>query len=195
MLRGRSKLFWALVALAVAAVVFYLPSLVAYRYTATSQNAGFLSHPWRSWSFLVAALTVPGDSQLKTSGAAFQRADQLFQGGDFEVIAARLLYLTPGEPYAFSPLPDDADDADLPDALRSLSADPSRWQVTIVPPFRFVWQIEGRLRSGDRELVIAMLDYRSGDVLWDIRGELKDGDDRAAPSHDQAAGGGDRAHL
>lgn len=179
MLRGRSKLFWALVALAVACVAFYLPSLVAYRYTAASQNGGFLSHPWRSWSFLVAALTVPGESQLKTSGAAFQRADQLYAGSQLEVVAARLLYLTPDEPYTFAVLLDDTADADLPPALRRTTDKAAGWRVTITPPFRFVWQIEGRWRANDHELVIAMLDYRSGDVLWDIRGKLQDGRDPA----------------
>lgn len=163
MLRGRSKLFWALVALVAALVVFYLPSLVAYRYTAGSQNASFLTHPWRSWRFLVAGLTVPGDSRLKTSGAAYQEADRLFRGSEFEVVAARLLYLDPGDAYTFEPLPADADRSGLPADLD---------QATIVPPFRFVWQIEGRVRRSSQDLVIAMLDYRSGDALWDVREEL-----------------------
>jgi len=162
-LRGRSKLFWALVALVAALVVFYLPSLVAYRYTAGSQNASFLTHPWRSWRFLVAGLTVPGDSRLKTSGAAYQEADRLFRGSELEVVAARLLYLDPGDAYTFEPLPADADRSGLPADLD---------QATIVPPFRFVWQIEGRVRRSGQDLVIAMLDYRSGDVLWDVREEL-----------------------
>jgi hypothetical protein len=164
MLRGRSKLFWALVALVAVLVVFYLPSLVAYRYTAGSQNASFLTHPWRSWRFLVAGLTVPGDSRLKTSGAAYQEADQLFRGSDFEVVAARLLYLNPGDAHTFEPLPDGADLSGLPAGLDQAA--------TIVPPFRFVWQIEGTVRRSGQDLIIAMLDYRSGDVLWDVREEL-----------------------
>lgn len=165
MLRGRSKLFWVLVALVTALAVFYLPSLVAYRYTAASQNAGFLTHPWRSWSFLVAALTVPGDSQLKTSGAAYGSADKLFRGSDFQVVAARLLYLKPGRPYIFAPLSPDADRSVVPAELRDETA-------RVVPPFRFVWQIDGKTRGGEQDLIIAMLDYRSGDALWVIREEL-----------------------
>jgi hypothetical protein len=171
MLRGRSRLFWALVALAAAVVVFYLPSLVAYRYTAASQSASFLTHPWRSWPFLFAAFTVPGDSQLKTSGAAFQRADEMFRGGGVEVDAARLLYLPVGRRYVFDVILGEPKGT-AADDLRSAAAPPA--EAAITPPFRFVWQIEGRVpkMAGDTPLVVAMLDYRSGQALFDIRGEL-----------------------
>jgi hypothetical protein len=171
MLRGRSKLFWALVALAVAVVVFYLPSLVAYRYTADAQSSSYLTHPWRSWRFVVAALTVPGDSQLKTSGTAFRDADEYFDRTNVDVVAAQLLYLPVDEPYTFTPLIDAGDDettaAQSDAAVIAALADPA----TIVPPFRFVWQIEGFYgRGGDApETIVAMIDYRSGEVLWDIR--------------------------
>jgi hypothetical protein len=171
MLRGRSKLFWALVALALAIVVFYLPSLVAYRYTADAQNSSYLSHPWRSWRFVVAALTVPGDSQLKTSGTAFRAADEHFDRTEVDVVAAQLLYLPVDEPYTFTPLVGDGSGGDgVPDGDATLLAALEQ-PVTIVPPFRFVWQIEGFYGRGEDapETVVAMIDYRSGKVLWDVR--------------------------
>jgi hypothetical protein len=173
MLRGRSKLFWALVALAAAIVVFYLPSLVAYRYTADAQNSSYLTHPWRSWRFVVAALTVPGDSALKTSGTAFRAADEYFDRTEVDVVAAQLLYLPVGEPYTFTPLIGDGSGGDgvpVPESDAALLA-AFQEPVTIVPPFRFVWQIEGFYGRGDDapETIVAMIDYRSGEILWDVR--------------------------
>jgi len=170
-LRGRSKLFWALIALAAAVVVFYLPSLVAYRYTASAQNTQFLTHPWRSWQFLVAAFTVPGDSQLKTSGAAFQAADALFEDTGVNVDAARLLYLRPGEPYSFYIL---LEEPDTSDGGRDRTAALPSLEVTVVPSFRFVWQIEGTVPrlAGETRVVVAVLDYRSGRTLWNIRDDM-----------------------
>jgi hypothetical protein len=172
-LRGRSRLFWAVVALALAVVVFYLPSLVAYRYTADAQRTSYLTHPWRSWSFVVAALTVPGDSQLKTSGAAFRRADETYHGTQVDVVAAQLLQLPVGEPYTFVPLIGDGSGGDGTPVAPSDAALVAtlRKPVTIVPAFRFVWQIEGFYGRGASapETIVAMLDYRSGRLLWDIR--------------------------
>ena len=37
-------------------VVALLPALVAYRYTSPVQRGEFVSHPWRGWSFIAAAL-------------------------------------------------------------------------------------------------------------------------------------------
>ena len=64
----------------VALVVALLPALVAYRYTSPVQRDDFVSHPWRGWSFVAAALRVPGDSELKTSGDALRKAEWLFKG-------------------------------------------------------------------------------------------------------------------
>jgi hypothetical protein len=164
--------------LAFAVVVFYLPSLVAYRYTADAQKSTYLTHPWRSWRFVVAALTVPGDSQLKTSGAAFRRADEIYRGTEVDVVAAQLLYLPVDNPYTFTPLMGDRSHGDGTPVAQS-SADlvaTLEQPATIVPPFRFVWQIEGFYGRGPTapETIVAMLDYRSGRVLWDVL-DLADG--------------------
>jgi len=44
----------------------------------------------------------------------------------------------------------------------------------INPPYRFVWQVEGALHalSGSPLLVVMLLDYRSGAVLYDISSDL-----------------------
>ncbi len=157
MFRKHSWRFWAIVAVIAAAAVFYFPSLVAYRYTAPAQSASFLSHPWRSWEFLYTAFRVPGDARLKTSGAAFRRAEELFEGSAIGVSQARLLFLEPGARY------------EVPQRVGAIPL-----TVSIVPRYRFVWQIDGVIRelTGDVHGIVGMLDYRSGELLWDVRDHL-----------------------
>jgi len=150
--------FWVAVVLLVLACAFYLPSLVAYRYTGDAQNAGFLNHPWRSWSFIFSVLTVPGDSKLKTSGTAFRKAEELFDGTSVDVLQVRLLFLSAGERYSFT---------------QELSG--RRLTTSIVPPYRFVWEVDGEVTdvTGRQRLVVMLLDYRSGAVLYDILKDIR----------------------
>lgn len=158
---GKSKRFWITLGLCVLVFAFYFPSLVACRYTADSQNTTFLTRPWRSWAFAFAAFTVAGDSQLKTSGAAFRAAEDLFAGSPVDVEQARLLFLPTGEPYRFT------------QSVRGRQV-----EREIEPPYRFVWQIEGRVRgeastaAEEDALIVGLLDYRSAQVLYDIRADL-----------------------
>jgi len=154
--RNRHKRFWIILIAVVAAVVFYLPSLVAFRYTAAAQSTGFLTHPWRSWSFMATALTVPGDSHLKTSGIALRSADARFSGTTIDPREVRLLFLPEGKPYTFTHRL----------GRRTLT-------TTITPPYRFVWQVSGHIDAvKGSNTVVALLDYRSGRVLYDVRSDL-----------------------
>jgi hypothetical protein len=155
--KKHGKRFWATVALVAAIVVFYFPSLLAYRYTASAQSSSFLTHPWRSWEFLFTALTVPGDSRLKTSGAAMRKAEELFDKTQVDVVQVRLLFLPAHLPYAFTQQV----------GARAITA-------RITPPYRFVWQVQGTVRavSGAPQLVVMLLDYRGGAVLYDITSDL-----------------------
>jgi hypothetical protein len=156
MFRNQTKRFWTILVVAVVVVVFYLPSLVAYRYTASTQNTGFLTHPWRSWSFVYTALTVPGDSQLKTSGQALRAAQGLFAGTRVHAHEVRVLLLSRDEPYTFTH-----------------TVMGREVTTTITPPYSFVWQASGVVDpAGHTTTVVALLDYRSGDVLYDIRTDL-----------------------
>jgi hypothetical protein len=159
---GKSKRFWITLGVCALVFLFYFPSLVAYRYTASSQNTDFLTHPWRSWGFAFAAFTVAGDSRLKTSGAAFRNAEQVFAGSQVRVEEARLLYLPGGATYTFTQ-----------------PIDGRLLQREITPPYRFVWQIEGRVRtpadsSPDEQakVIVGLFDYRSGRLLYDVRQDL-----------------------
>ncbi len=157
MFRTHSRRFWIAVILIAVVIVFYLPSLVAYRYTASTQSSGFLTHPWRSWSFVYTALTVPGDSKLKTSGLALRHADALFINTAVDPQEVRLLFLPQGKPYTFSH-----------------SLGPTSLTTTITPPYRFVWQVTGNVDTvpGARGVIVALLDYKSGKVLYDVRRDL-----------------------
>jgi hypothetical protein len=160
--------FWATVALVAAIVVFYFPSLLAYRYTAGTQSSSFLTHPWRSWDFLFTALTVPSDSRLKTSGAAERKAEELFDKTQVGVVQVRLLFLPARVPYSFTQRI----------GSRTVS-------TRITPLYRFVWQVDGAVHalSGSPVLIVMMLDYRSGEVLYDITSDLPGVPSSPSPSN------------
>jgi hypothetical protein len=154
--RNRNKRFWIILVAVVVVLAFYLPSLVAFRYTASTQSTGFLTHPWRSWSFIVTALTVPGDSRLKTSGIALRSADARFSGSAIDPREVRLLFLPEGKPYTFTHRL----------GRRTVT-------TTITPPYRFVWQVSGHIDGvPGGNTVVALLDYRSGRSLYDVRSDL-----------------------
>jgi len=155
MFRNLSKRFWVTVVVCVAALVFYFPSLVAFRYTASPQNVAFLYQPWKSWSFAFTALTVPGDARLKTSGDALREAEKIWPGPLLDVGEVRVLFLKEGEPYTFTHdvLGDDI-------------------TTTVTPTYDFVWQVRGTIGRNDTDTVIGLLDYRTGEVLYDVRNDL-----------------------
>jgi hypothetical protein len=169
--RNRNKRFWIILIVVVVVAVFYLPSLVAFRYTAATQNTGFLTHPWRSWSFIVTALTVPSDSRLKTSGIALRTADAHFRGSSIDPHEVRLLFLPEGKPYTFAHTLGD----------RTVT-------TTLTPPYRFVWQVSGHIDTvNGPDTVVALLDYRTGRVLYDVRHDLPQGPGATEPTGSSSA--------
>ena len=155
--RNRTRRFWFTVVIVTVLIALYLPSLVAFRYTASPQSVSFLTHPWRSWSFIYTALTVPGDSQLKTSGIALRHADAMFKGSQVDPSEVRLLFLPTGEPYTFTH-----------------TIGPRTVTTTVTPPYRFVWQVTGHVEGYEgTDTVVALLDYRTGEVLYDVRDDLE----------------------
>lgn len=155
MFRNQSKRFWTILVTCVVVVVFYFPSLVAFRYTAPPQNVTFLYKPWRSWSFAYTALTVPGDAKLKTSGEALRAAKRIWPGPSPSVDEVRVLFVEEGQPYEFTHAVGGAEVT-----------------TTIVPPYDFVWEVRGTVGRGNDENIVGLLDYRSGDMLYDVRDDL-----------------------
>lgn len=151
------KRLMIVVAVAAALLVVLLPSLVAYRYTAPQQRGEFVTRPWRGWSFVLAAFLVPGDSELKTSGAALRKADWVFRDGLVDPREVQLLFVPEDEPYTLVH-----------------AVDGRTVTTTVVPSYRFIWQVQGNVRTlSDRsDTIVALLDYQSGRVLYDVRDDL-----------------------
>jgi hypothetical protein len=157
MIRFRDKRFLVVAIVVVAIVVFVLPAFVAFRYTAPEQRWQFLTHPWRGWSFAWAALSVPSDAKLKTSGMALRKADWLYKGTAVDPREVQLVFVSADQPYTFEHSIDG----------RSLDS-------TVVPGYRFIWQVRGTVDtvSDKSDTLVAMLDYDTGRVLYDIRDDL-----------------------
>jgi len=159
--RQRNTRLWVVAAIVVTLVVALLPALVAYRYTSPVQRGDFVSHPWRGWSFVAAALGVPGESKLKTSGEALRKADWLFKHTAVEPREVQLLFVTADEPYHF-----EQDVAGV------------RAKAEVTPKYRFIWEVRGTVPAGPgvgalRETaVVALLDYETGRLLYDVRDDL-----------------------
>ncbi len=153
--RGRQLLVVTLVVAAL--VVFLFPAFVAFRYTAPSQRMEFVRQPWRGWPFALAAVAVPGNSELKTSGMALRKADWAFKGTSVDPREVQLLYVPADAPYTFTHRIDG----------RTVSS-------TITPTYKFVWQIHGVVDtiSDNEDTVVGVLDYRNGNLLYDIRDDL-----------------------
>ena len=157
MIRFRDKRFLAVAIVVAALIVFVLPAFVAFRYTAPEQRGQFLTRPWRGWSFAYAALTVPASSELKTSGMALRKADWLYKGTAVDPREVQLLFVKGKQPYTFRHTIDG----------RTLTS-------SVVPSYRFIWQVQGAVDtvSDTTDTIVALLDYKSGRVLYDIRDDL-----------------------
>lgn len=161
MIRFASKKSLVAAIVVVALVVFLVPAFVAYRYTAPLQRGQFVTHPWRGWAFAWAALAVPGNAELKTSGMALRKADWLFKGTAVDPREVQLLYVPKGKPYTFTN-----------------AVDGRTVTNTVVPHYRFVWQVQGVVDTVSRrsDTVVALLDYATGGVLYDVRDDLRPSD-------------------
>jgi len=157
LIRFRSKKSLVVAALVVALVVFLLPAFVAFRYTAPSQRSDFIRRPWRGWSFAYAALAVPGDAKLKTSGMALRKADWVFKGTAVDPREVQLLFVPAGRPYRFTH-----------------RVDGSVLTSSAIPSYRFIWQVQGVIDtiSQRTDTIVALLDYDTGRVIYDVRHDL-----------------------
>ena len=157
MIRFRDKRFLAVAIVVAALIVFVLPAFVAFRYTAPQQRGQFLTRPWRGWSFAYAALAVPGGSELKTAGMALRKADWLYRGTAVDPREVQLLFVKRRQPYTFRHAIDG----------RTVTS-------TVVPSYRFIWQVQGAIDtvSDETDTIVALLDYNSGRVLYDVRDDL-----------------------
>jgi hypothetical protein len=161
LIRFASKKTLVGVIVVAALVVFLVPAFVAYRYTAPLERGQFVTHPWRGWAFAWAALAVPGNAELKTSGMALRKADWLFKGTAVDPREVQLLFVPKGKPYTFTN-----------------AIDGRTVTNTVVPRYRFIWQVQGVVDTVSRraDTVVALFDYATGAVLYDVRDNLRPAD-------------------
>lgn len=157
MIPFRSRRFLIAVIIVVVVLALLLPAFVAFRYTAPDQRGQFLTHPWRGWSFAYSALAVPTESQLKTSGMALRKADWLFEGTVVDPFEVQLLFVPQDRPYTFTNVI----------SGRTVTA-------TVTPSYRFIWQVRGLVEAvhDDASVVVALMDYETGRMLYDVRDDL-----------------------
>jgi hypothetical protein len=167
LIRFASKKSLVAVIVVAALIVFLVPAFVAYRYTAPSERGQFVTHPWRGWGFAWAALAVPGNAELKTSGMALRKADWLFKGTAVDPREVQLLFVPKGKPYTFTN-----------------AIDGRTVTNTVVPRYRYIWQVQGVVDTVSRrsDTTVALLDYATGAVLYDVRDDLRPADLVPEPS-------------
>jgi len=161
LIRFSSKRTLVAVIVVAALIVFLVPAFVAFRYTAPTERGQFVTHPWRGWAFAWAALAVPGNAELKTSGMALRKADWLFKGTAVDPREVQLLFVPKGRPYTFA------------NAIGGRTV-----TNTVVPHYRFIWQVQGVVDTVSRrtDTVVALFDYATGGVLYDVRDDLRPAD-------------------
>jgi hypothetical protein len=157
LIRFRSKRSIVVALVITALVIFLLPAFVAFRYAAPGQRGDFVRRPWRGWGFAYAALAVPGDAELKTSGMALRKADWVFKGTAIDPREVQLLFVPKARPYRFTH-----------------SIDGRVVTSTVVPAYRFIWQVQGSIDtiSHRADTIVALLDYDTGRILYDVRDDL-----------------------
>ena len=166
MIHLRDRRFLAVGTVVAALVVFVLPGFLAFRYTAPGQRGQYITRPWRGWRFAYAALAVPGDSVLKTSGMALRKADWIYRGTVIDPREVQLLFVSSGRPYTFTQ-----------------SVDGRTLTTSVVSSYRFIWQVQGEVATltDGGGIVVALLDYRSGRLLYDVRDDLTAGEISPVP--------------
>ncbi len=139
-------MFWAFVAVALAGIAIYLPAELARRATATDEPVSFLSHPVDGWRFLI-EVTGSGGAAAGSPGQARTIALRAFDDGRLRPAAVSLLW--------------------LPDRHVRLSTMQGSRDLTTNS--RLVWNVTGRVGTGDRLVTVGMIDFASGKVIYDGR--------------------------
>ena len=104
---------------------------------------------------------VPGDAELKTSGMALRKADWLFKGTAVDPREVQLLFVPRHAPYTFT---------NVIDGRTVIN--------TVVPGYRFIWQVQGVVDTVSQrtDTIVALLDYSTGRILYDVRDDLRPAD-------------------
>jgi hypothetical protein len=146
-MRGRSSLFWAVLAVLVAGVLFYGPAYLAREATAASGPVDFLARPQEGWRFLFEVVPAIDDARAGSPGAARALATRSFRGSSVQPVRVELLY--------------------LPD--RVLARAGRKGTRGIEANATLVWKVTGRTRPGGRLRLVGLIDFRTGELVYDVR--------------------------
>jgi hypothetical protein len=88
---------------------------------------------------------------------ALRKADWLYKGTVVDPREVQLLFVDRKQPYTFEH-----------------SIDGRTLTTTVVPSYRFIWQVQGTVDtvSDKTDTIVALLDYSTGRVLYDVRDDL-----------------------
>ena len=148
---------WLLGAAVLGAVcLIWVPALIAIPYT---QGPGAAHDVWKrpdqGWEFIVDAVTESRNTQLGTSQAALQRAEELWAGPPATAMSVTL----------------DMDRRTVPRAGSAGGRRPAWNNVRATPTSALEWIVDGHVDSGPTQM-IGMLDYTHGRATWDIRNRV-----------------------
>lgn len=147
MVRRRSWLFWAFLAVVVAGAAVYLPAELAVNATASDEPVSFMSHPVEGWRFVLAVAEERGSAVAGTPAAARAIALRTFDDGRLRPSRVDLLWLPDGRVH-----------------LTTLQG-----SAEVATKSRLVWKVTGRSGRNGPSVTVGLIDFASGKVIYDGR--------------------------
>ena len=146
-MRGRSSLFWAVVAVVLIGLVVYAPALLARAATAPDEPVDFLTHPQDGWRFVIDVVSDRGSAKAGTPQAARDLAVAHFSGSAVLPVRVDLVYL-PGH---------------------QLRLGGKQGTIRVSANSQLLWKVTGRTSSDGPLRTVALIDYSTGAFIYDSR--------------------------
>jgi hypothetical protein len=146
-MRGRSSLFWAVVAVVVIGLVVYAPALLARAATAPDEPVDFLTHPQDGWRFVIDVASDHGSARAGTPHAARDLAVRHFSGSPVLPVRVDLLYVTG----------------------RRFRVGGKQGTILLPANTQLLWKVTGRTSSTGPLRIVALIDYSTGAFIYDVR--------------------------
>ena len=146
-MRGRSSLFWAVVAVVVIGLVVYAPALLARAATAPDEPVDFLTHPQDGWQFVIDVASNHGSAKAGTPHAARDLAVRRFSGSPVLPVRVDLLYVTG----------------------RRFRVGGKQGTILLPANTQLLWKVTGRTSSTGPLRIVALIDYSTGAFIYDVR--------------------------
>jgi hypothetical protein len=146
-MRGRSSLFWAVVAVILIGLVVYAPALLARASTAPDEPVDFLTHPQDGWRFVIDVVSDKGSAKAGTPQAARDLAVRHFSGSPVLPVRVDLLYLP----------------------SRRFRVGGKQGTITLPANSQLLWKVTGRTSSNGPLRTVALIEYSTGAFVYDVR--------------------------